>query len=82
MFGFIFIPQGKGVQHKQRLEVVWGQAGSMECYKQCKTLPGALWLPLFQAQDQDGMVSLKGMEGGTGYRTLVTIPPWHQPSAG
>lgn len=70
---FEFILQGKEVQHKQRLEVVWGRAGAVECYKECKTLPGALQLPLFQAQDQDGTVSPKGMEGGTGYRTLVAL---------
>lgn len=55
--------------------MVWGWAGAVECYKECKTLPGALWLPLFQAQDQDGTVSPKGMEDGTG-----TGPWWHSPS--
>lgn len=55
------------------LEVVWGQSGALECHKECKTLPGALWLPLFWAQHQDGTVSPKGMEGGTGYRTLVAL---------
>lgn len=66
-------PRAREFQHKQRLEVVWDWTGAVECYKEWKTLPGALRLPLHQAWNQWGTVSPKGMEGGTRYRALVAL---------
>lgn len=53
----------------------WTWPGVVECYKECKTLPGALWLPLFQAWDQVGQCHQRGWRVAPG-----TGPWWHYPS--
>lgn len=63
-------PRAREFQHKD-----WTWPGVVECYKECKTLPGALWLPLFQAWDQVGQCHQRGWRVAPG-----TGPWWHYPS--